>query len=57
MFNEDLVLKVGQADWEGKKFDYIYTVIIVNGEPLEIKLKPASKVEKDLLIREITKNK
>lgn len=54
MFNKnDLVLRIGKGEFEGRQFTYLYVLVNINGAPTQIKLKAGSKIEKDILIREI----
>jgi len=55
MLKEKLELKVGEGDFEGKKYYYLYVELPINGEKMEIKLKPYSTLEKNLLVKYLEK--
>lgn len=49
-------LKIGEGNYEGKAYTYIYVDVVVNGLPVSIRLKCSTSFEKELLINEIKKN-
>lgn len=46
----DLVLKVGVGSYEGKTYTYLYVSVMLNGKELDIRLKPNSTFEKELIV-------
>lgn len=49
-------LKLGNGNYEGKDYTYIYVDVVVNGLPVSIRLKCSTSFEKELLVNEIKKN-
>ncbi|MEM1974019.1 MAG: hypothetical protein QXW48_03915 [Thermoplasmata archaeon] len=52
---KQIVLQVGTSSYEGKPYSYLFVLLNVNGVETQIKLKPGSKFEKDLLVNAIGK--